>query len=300
MSTRKRLGEIFVEQGIITEKTMERMLCRAKILKQRFGAVLENMELVTGEEMANALAAQYGFKVVSNLLNYSYPPEVLKVIPVEVAIERTLFPLRLDGSKLALAMADPTDTKVVKNIAANNDLTIVPFIATKTEIHQAICKHYLGKKHATPEVDSVLIVDDDPISLDVLATILKSKGYHVITATNGMEAFKTAIAENPSLVITDLVMPKLDGYGLFDALQNVPEMMFTPVILISAITSDEEEPRAFSKGFFDFIPKPVKEVTLLVRVKRALIFQKHRYRFAHEPGGYRKMRSLPSTETASA
>jgi FixJ family two-component response regulator len=60
-------------------------------------------------------------------------------------------------------------------------------------------------------------------------------------------------------------------------------MMFTPVILISAVASEEEESHAFQKGFFDFMTKPVKEITLLTRVKRAFIFQKHHYRFAQEP-----------------
>jgi len=280
----KRLGEIFVEQGIITEKTVERMLARAKLLNQRFGTVLEDMELVTGEELAVALGVQYGFKVVPNLSNYSSSPEALKIIPVEVAIERSLFPLKLEQSRLALAMADPTDTKVVENIAANNGLTIVPLISTKTDIYGAICKHYLGREYIKSGMNTVLVADDDPITLDLLSVTLEKQGYRVIKATNGMDAFKSAIAEKPQVVITDLVMPKLDGFGLFNALQNVPEMMFTPVILISADAHEGDEPKAFEKGFFDFMTKPVQEVPLLVRVKRAMIFQKHHYHFIREPG----------------
>jgi CheY-like chemotaxis protein len=294
MSTRKRLGEIFVEHGIITEKTVERMLCRAKLLNQRFGTVLEDMELVTGQELATALGVQYGFKVVSHLLSYTYSPEVLRIIPAEVAIERMLFPLRREQNKLALAMADPTDTKVVENIAANNGLTIIPFIATVTEIFGAICKHYLGREYVPTGTDTVLIADDDPIALDMLANFLRKHGYRVITAENGMEAFKSVIAEKPQVVITDMVMPKLDGYGLFAALQNVPEMMLTPVILISAVGHEDEESRAFEKGFFDFIAKPVREVTLLIRVKRAFVFHQHRYRFVREPGGHNKRRDIPA------
>ncbi len=284
MLTHRRLGEIFVEQGIITEKTVERILSRAKLLNQRFGTVLEDMELITGEELAVALGVQYGCKVVLHLRDYTFSPEVLKIIPVEMALERTLFPLRREQNKLALAMADPTDTKIVENIAENNGLTIVPFIAPKADIYSAICKHYLGRVSIKSATDTVLIVDDDPITLDVLASTLRNHGYRVITASDGMEGFKSAISEKPQVVITDLMMPKLDGYGLFAAMQNVPEMMFTPVILISALAHDDDEPRAFEKGFFDFMAKPVKEIPLLVRVKRALTFQKHHYRFVNEPG----------------
>jgi len=283
MPIHKRLGEIFVEQDIITAKTVERMLCRSKLLNQRFGTVLEDMELVTGEELATALGIQYGFKTVSNLLSYNYPPEVLQIIPAEVCIERILFPLRREQAKLALAMADPTDTKVVNIIAANNSLTITPYIATRTEIFSAICKYYLGRQYVPTGIDTVLVVDDDPITLDLTSNTLSKNGYRVITATDGMEAFKSVIAEKPQVIITDMFMPKLDGYGLLGALQGVPEMRFTPVILISGVAHEDEESRAFKKGFFDFMTKPVKEITLLIRVKRAFIFQKHHYRFAQEP-----------------
>ncbi|NVN99312.1 MAG: response regulator [Geobacteraceae bacterium] len=288
MPTRKRLGEIFVEQGIISAKTVERILCRSKLLNQRFGTVLEDMELVTGEELAAALGIQYGFKTVSNLLNYAYPPEVLRIIPEEVCIEQILFPLRLEQSKLALAMADPTDTRIVNNIAENNGLTITPYIASRTEIFSAICKFYLGREYVPSGIDTVLVVDDDPITLDMITNILSKNGYRVITATNGMEGFKSVIAEKPQVVITDMVMPKLDGYGLLSALQNLPEMMFTPVILISAVAHEDEESSAFKKGFFDFMTKPVNEITLLIRVKRAFIFQKHHYRFEHEPDDHNR------------
>jgi CheY-like chemotaxis protein len=282
MPIHRRLGEIFVEQGIITEKTVERILCRARLLNQRFGTVLEDMELITGEELAAALGIQYGFKTISSLLSYNYPPELLQIIPAEVCIEQVIFPLRREHGKLALAMADPTNTKVVNNIAENNSLTIIPYIATRTEIFKAICKFYLGRDYVSSGIDTVLVVDDDPITLDVTSTILSKSGYRVIKATDGMEAFKSIIAEKPQVILSDMLMPKLDGYGLLGALQSIPEMMFTPVILMSAAGHEDEESRAFQKGFFDFMTKPVNEITLLIRVKRAFIFQKHHYRFVQE------------------
>lgn len=124
MAEHKRLGEIFVEQGIITVKTLERVLARSKVLNQRFGMVLEEMELVTDDELAAALAIQYGYKVVTNLMNHTYVPELFEIIPIDVAMQYLLFPLRRDGDKLALAMADSADMKVMANIAANSGLTL--------------------------------------------------------------------------------------------------------------------------------------------------------------------------------
>jgi PleD family two-component response regulator len=125
---------------------------------------------------------------------------------------------------------------------------------------------------------TVLVVDDDRTVLGMLSDILSSGPYRVVTAGDGIEAFKAAIAEKPHVVVTDKVMPKLDGYGLLEALQNVPETMFIPVILFSSKMEEDEEARAFEKGFFDFFPIPVREVTLLARVKRAFIFYEHHYR----------------------
>jgi PleD family two-component response regulator len=93
-----------------------------------------------------------------------------------------------------------------------------------------------------------------------------------------MEGFKMAITEKPQVIITDKVMPKLDGYGLFDALQKVTETMFIPVILATGVSNAFEEERAFEKGFYDFILKPVRDITLLTRVKRAFFFYEHHYR----------------------
>lgn len=280
MEQRKRLGEIFVAQGIITEKTVERVLGVSKTLGRRFGTILEEMSLITGEELAAALAIQYGFKVASNLVNHIYAPELLKLIPGEVAMNNLLFPIRREGNKLALAMADPTETRVVSNIAADNGLEIVPVISSRNDIYAAICRHYLGRESNPADQKTVLVVDDDHLEVKMLSEMLIKHGYRVVTAYDGMEGFKAVIAEKPHVVITDKVMPKLDGYGLFDALHNVTETTYIPVILITSASNADEEEMAFAKGFYDFILKPVRDVTLLTRVKRAFFFYEHHYRLS--------------------
>ena len=65
-------------------------------------------------------------------------------------------------------------------------------------------------------------------------------------------------------------MPIFDGYKLLDSLKSLPETMRIPVILLTSSLNDTEESDAFKKGFFDFIAKPAKDVTLIARIKRAL------------------------------
>lgn len=268
MEQRKKLGEILVEQNILTLKTVERVLSIARRTNKRFGEVLAEMGLITPEEFAAALALQYKCRTVFNFARHSFPQQLLDIINGEVALENLIFPLKQDGNRLALAMADPTITRIVANIAANNNLTIVPFVAPRTDIYSAVCKHYFGIDVVEPSQKSVLVIEDDKLILTMLANILSSE-YKVYTAVDGLQGYKEVISKKPHVVITDKEMPKLDGYGFMDALKNVPESENIPVILISGTSNAEVEAEAFTKGFFDFISKPVKELTLLTRVKRA-------------------------------
>ncbi|MBJ6800234.1 response regulator [Geomonas propionica] len=277
MEKRKKLGEIFVENGLLSEKTVERMLTVSKKFGKRFGTVLEDLELVTGEELAQALATQYGCRVASNFAGYSFSPQLLRTISVDVAMQNHIFPLKLDEKRLALAMADPTETRIVRNISANLGLTITPFIATRKEIYAAICKNYLQKEVSSAAAHTVLVVEDDKLIATMFGDFLGREGFRVIHAADGLEAYKAVLTEKPHVVLTDLMMPKLDGFGLFDALRSVPDFNATPVILITSSLQPEDEVKAFEKGFFDFIEKPVREETLITRVKRALQFRERKY-----------------------
>lgn len=267
MAERKRLGEIFVERNILTTRSVERVVTTAKKLNKRFGTVLEEMGLITGTELAAALAMQYNCKAVHNFAKASFAPQVLGMITANTALQHLIFPLKLENGRLHMAVSDPTSPKILHNIAVNKDVSIVQYVSTRNEIKAAICRHYLGMEVEEPTKKTVLIAEDDKVVVNMLKNIL-SADYEVLTAADGMEAFKEAVARKPHVILTDKEMPKLDGFGLFGALQNTPETRAIPVILISG-ASIEAECKAFEKGFFDFIAKPIKEVTILTRVKRA-------------------------------
>lgn len=277
MEQRKKLGEIFIEQNILCPKVVERVLDISKNLNKRLGTVLEEIGLITGQELSSALAIQYNCRTIFDFAKNSFPQQLLNIIPAEVAMQNLLFPLKLEGNKLALAVVDPTNSKIVANIAANNNLSVVPFVSTYKDISTAICKHYYKMDIMEPVHKTVLVVEDDTMVLTLLCNIL-GKDYQVYSAMDGMEAFKEVVSKKPHVILTDKEMPKLDGFGLLSALRAIPETKQTPIILISGTTNAEAEAQAFEKGFFDFIPKPVKEATLLTRVKRAFEFsEKNKY-----------------------
>lgn len=278
MERRKRLGEIFVENGILTEKTVERMLLVAKRLNKRFGTVLEELGLVEGEELAAALASQYACRVASNFVGYSFSPELLATVSVQTAMQHQIFPLKLDNKRLALAMADPSQSGILRSISAGAGLTITPFVATRKEIYAAICKNYLDQEVGGCAAHTIVVVEDEKAVGALVSGFLARRGYRVILAAHGLDAYKVVLTEKPQVVITDLAMPKLGGYGLFDVLAAVPELSMIPVILITDSLSPDDEAHAFDRGFFDFIEKPVREATLVTRVKRALLFHERKYR----------------------
>ncbi len=272
MNGRKRIGEIFIEKGLITEKTLQRALERAKRQKKKIGLTLEEIEVITREELARALAEQFGCKVVSNFARFNFPPELFRIIPEDVALRHILFPLKVDSGRLAVAMADPTNTRIVNSVAEGHGLKVVPFIATRQDILSAINRHYLGKNIEHLHGMCVMVVEDDLLASSMISDILTKEGYRVIVARDGMEAYKTMLSEAPHVVITDKIMPKLDGYGLLDMLKSLPETRDIPVLLLTGNADSDEEARAFQKGFFDVMKKPVKGATLITRVRRAFQF----------------------------
>jgi CheY-like chemotaxis protein len=268
-SRRKMLGEIFVERGLLTEVAVQRMVVQARSKELRFGTFLEHIGLVTPEELAEALAAQYHCRKIRNFARHAFPAQLLRMIPIEMAVEHTIFPLKLEDGKLALAVIDPTAEKLFAEISAQHNVRVLLFVSTRTDINRAIARHYMGRSVVESSEKSILLVEDDELIRTAVASTLKKQGYSVETASDPMEAFKIIFTHNPRLVITDKVMPKLGGYEFLEAVRKIPEFRFTPVILMTANATPDEEHIAFKKGFFDLILKPAKEFTLLTRVQRA-------------------------------
>ena len=267
--TRQPLGEIFVQRGLLTDVSVQRLVAHAINKNIRLGELLEVIGLITPDELAEALATQYRCKKITDFARFSYSSAMLRTIPMEMAVKNTIFPLKMDGDKLALAVADPTMESLFEEIATQQKLKPILYVATRSEINRAIARHYLGQTILEPNVKTILLVEDDMLVREMVAKILTRKGYLVETAIDGMDAFSKIFTLKPKLVITDKVMPKLGGYEFLFAIRNIPEFRYMPVILMTAAATPDEEKEALEKGFFDFVLKPVKEIGLLTRVQRA-------------------------------
>jgi CheY-like chemotaxis protein len=264
---KKQVGQLLVEANIITSTTLDRALAMQKDSGKRIGVILGEMGVVTNAEMMGAVAKQFGMKMVKDFSSQSFLPELLSLIPEDLAISKHVFPLRQHGDTLAVAITDPYDLDILDYLAQKTRLKILPVLATSADIMTAIRKHYLRIQNRSDKL-RVLVIDDSQLILMIVETALLREGYEVFTACDGLQGVKMAISCNPDLIISDEVMPQMDGYTLLRTLKADPLTSDIPIILLTAKTSPEDEHEALKSGFADFIAKPVVPVRIVARVNR--------------------------------
>lgn len=118
--------------------------------------------------------------------------------------------------------------------------------------------------------EKVLIVDDNPIDIKFLKNVLESINFLTVTASNGEEALKIAIQEKPDIIITDYLMPEMDGKVLVTKLKSQLATRFIPIIVLTARDEVEAEVEVFSAGANDYLTKPVNPKRLIARINRLL------------------------------
>ncbi|MDH5716236.1 MAG: hybrid sensor histidine kinase/response regulator [Spirochaetia bacterium] len=127
---------------------------------------------------------------------------------------------------------------------------------------------------------SVLIVDDIKKNIQILAEILNSHNYEIITASNGFEALKILERSKPDLILLDIMMPKMDGYETCVKIKENKEMKDVPVIFLTAINETKNLLKGFELGAVDYITKPFKVPELLARVSTHIELKKNRDKVA--------------------
>jgi CheY-like chemotaxis protein len=266
----KHLGDILVEAEIISKKTLERALERQKVEKKRLGAVLEEMGVITEEELTEALSKQFNFKTIKNFVGHTYSQELLDILPSDFAMKKLVFPLKKKDSMLAVAITDPFDLETMEMLSRITGMQVIPVLATRREILEAISVHYLKSSSSEGGGEAILVAEDSLPVATLIQVSLAKEGYKVLLASDGLEALKIAMSERPKLIITDSVMPRMDGFGLLRAIKANPMTSDIPIIMLTSKASTEDEQKALEFGFSDFIPKPVQPIRLVSRVKHTL------------------------------
>lgn len=117
----------------------------------------------------------------------------------------------------------------------------------------------------------ILVVEDVPNILELLTVTLKFKGYPVVSATNGEEALQCIALEHPALIITDILMPKMDGFQMVQQLRKNPKTSQIPIIFLSATyVTQEDKDFALKLGAIRFLEKPVDTQDFLLTIAEVL------------------------------
>ncbi len=118
--------------------------------------------------------------------------------------------------------------------------------------------------------DTILVVDDDRIIVEILKQSLSLGGYEVASAADGEEGLVLTRELRPDLVLLDVMMPKMDGYTVCRRLKEDPTTRMTPVIILTALTDRDDKLKALEVGADEFIRKPPDRQELLIRIKSLL------------------------------
>jgi type IV pilus assembly protein PilB len=164
--------------------------------------------------------------------------EVLRVAPPEPDIVRHLSTVGLATEKIGLE-EPPLD---------------IPILPRKSA----------GRKR-------ILVVEDNEVTLRVLRSILEAEDYLVVTAGDGVEAMKLVLEERQDLIITDFLMPNMDGYTLIKKLQSQSATRDIPIMMLTQKDEIDSEVEVLASGASDYLVKPVNPKRLVARVRRLLV-----------------------------
>ena len=123
---------------------------------------------------------------------------------------------------------------------------------------------------------NVLIIEDDKIMGQMIAEILDDVGFEVVTAANGATAFEKLAQHAVDFIILDILLPEMDGFDVYSALQANPDTKDIPVMIVTAWADERNIERASKMGIPHFLPKPFTEDELLYAILTLLIDTTHK------------------------
>jgi len=171
MQQRKKIGDLLVDAGVLTPDMLQQALLEQKSSKLRLGDLLIQHGYVTEDQLIQVLEFQLGIPHIQ-LYRQKIEPKVIHLIPRRLAEQHIVVPIRVEGNKLTVAMADPLDYFAIDELRMSTGFRIEPVIASKDELHRAI-KRYYGlqenvdqiMKHLqdrqSAESDQVVAAEDD-------------------------------------------------------------------------------------------------------------------------------------------
>jgi PAS domain S-box-containing protein len=143
--------------------------------------------------------------------------------------------------------------------------------------------------------EPILVVEDDAASREVVVELLAQNGLPAVAVADGQAALEWLEGELPSVVLLDLMMPRLDGYEVLTRMRADPRLAELPVVVMTAFDSDEEVHRAFASGADDYVHKPLRSAELVARVRGQMRIRDYVERLGHRERDLRTVVELIQT-----
>ena len=331
---RKELGEILREADLVSEAQLNEALNLQRTFGERLASILVRQKILTEKFAVTYLGRQLGVPPV-DLSKAEIDLSLLEVVHLDVCEKHLVFPVKIEGTRLQIAMSDPLDHVLVTEMEFKSGLRLAPMIALESSIKNAIGearralkagqrKIVLKPRDAPPpaapapaaaapppvtpaplspleareravfetlagaplvnrvptearvpaveEMHTVLVVDDDQDVLRLMADILSSRKYRVVTGCTGREALAKVREAVPDLVILDGMLPEIHGFDICRQLKSSERFRHIPVVMVSAVhtgwrfAADVKE----KYGADDYLEKPFEAAELLRRVETLL------------------------------
>lgn len=180
---RKRIGDLLVESGVISEEQLQQALIQQRELKTRLGDVLISKGYITQQQFIEALEFQLGIPHVQ-IYRQKIDPKIIQLISQKLADQHCVMPLRMESNKLILAMADPLDYFAIDEIRIATGLRIEPVIASKDELVRAINRYY-GLQDTIEQISQNLQlkdIDEDHAISDEDSPVVKTVNQVIVQA----------------------------------------------------------------------------------------------------------------------
>lgn len=274
-------GHELIRERVITSDGLERAVAHARESGLALPDALVTMGLLD-EQTAYRVLARAVDLPFADLHVVQPSPLARHLVPPNVLQQHEVLPLDVDDSRIRYLTATPFDADADRAISMTTGRGQTQALITcRSDLRAALTAVWPPADHtnsarpapspldASPARSSVLIVDDEATTRTLVRLLLERDGYRVIEATNGRHALALVAAQSVDLVVIDLLMPELDGYGVIVELRSQQRHLTTPIVVVTTEEGPVVEKQVLDLGADDYILKPFEPTVLISRIKAA-------------------------------
>ena len=272
--------EALVREHIVTGAGLERALQHGRAAGLDLQDAIVSLGLID-EETAYRLLADAAHIPFADLKTVRPTALARHLVPPSLLHRHEVLPLSVDDKAVRYVTSKPCDLEADRALSMSTGRSTAAMLACRSELRAALADDSLEPSQSaaprTNETDrdaasarhTVLIVDDDGTTRGLVRLLLERDGYRVLEAVNGRNAVDIAATEKLDLVVMDLLMPELDGYGAIVALRSHVRHTTTPIVVVTSEEGPAVEAQVLELGADDYILKPFEPTVLTSRIKAA-------------------------------